>query len=90
MDLVFGELCRVLRSRRYLAVYVSDSARKGRDFVPIGVELFRLLSRRLSPVDHIAVVRHNTSLKQRRWHIAAQEGNYYLRGFNHLMIFRKE
>ena len=90
MEVVFDELFRVLRPKRYVAVYVSDSAQKGRDFVPIGVELFSLLRRRFAPVDHVAVVRHNKSLKQRQWHIAAQEGNYYLRGFNHLLIFRKE
>ena len=89
MDLVFGELDRVLRSGRHLAVYVSDSAQKGREFVPIGITLFGLLQRRFEAVDHVAVVRHNKSLKQRQWHIAAQEGNYFLRGFNHLLIFRK-
>lgn len=90
MDKVFAEIHRILRPGRFLAVYVSDSWVKNRPFMPIGVRLFGLLEQRFRPVDHVAVVRNNASLKRRHWHTSAVEGNYFLRGFNHLMIFYKE
>lgn len=86
---VVTEVDRVLRPGRYLAFYVSDSFQKARPLVPIGVRLFLLLEERFVPVDHIAVVRHNATLKRNHWHTAAIEGNYHLRGFNHLMVFFK-
>ena len=89
MNEVFGQIQRVLKSRRYMAVYVSDSFKKGRPFIPIGFELFSLLRQRFQPVDIIAVVRHNRTLKRNHWHTAAIEGNYFLRGFNYLLIMKK-
>ncbi len=94
MDAAFDEAHRVLRDRRYLAVYVSDSFKKRRapalSFMPIGFELFGLLRRRFKPVDIIAVVRQNAKLRKGNWHKAAEEGNFFLRGFNYLLIMKKE
>lgn len=99
MDRVIAEVHRVLRDRRYMAVYVSDSwrKRKGGDpgsgagvFMPIGFELFALLRRRFKPVDVICVVRQNRKLARGNWHKAAEEGNFFLRGFNYLLIMKKE
>jgi adenine-specific DNA-methyltransferase len=87
---VFAEVDRVLRDRRYLAVYVSDSFQKKRGFVGLGAELFGLLAKRFRAVDHIAVVRGNRTLEKPGFHKAAAEGNFFLRGFNHLLIFKKE
>ncbi len=99
MTLVVDELHRVLRDRRYMALYVSDSwkKRKGGEpgsgagtFMPIGFELFSIMRRRFKPVDIIAVVRHNQKLQQGNWRRAAEEGNFFLRGFNYLFIMKKE
>ena len=90
MEKVFREVHRILRFDRYFALYVSDSARKGKNFVPIGFELFARLRRRFTPVDIVAIVRHNRSLKRNHWHTSAIEGNYFLRGFNYLFIVKKE
>ena len=90
MDKVFSEVFRVLKDRRFLAVYVSDSFKKGKPFSAIGFELFGRLSLQFKPVDIVCVVRHNKTLKRRHWHTSAIEGNYYLRGFNYLLIFKKE
>lgn len=90
MELVFAEVERVLRDRRYLAVYCSDSFKKGRGFVGIGARFFALLSTRFRAVDHVAVVRGNRKLEQPNFHKAAAEENFFLRGFNHLLIFKKE
>ncbi len=90
MERVFAEAHRVMKDRRYLAVYVSDSFRKGRPFMPIGFELFALLRKRFKPVDIIAVVRHNAKLQRGNWRKAAEEGNFFLRGFNYLLIMKKE
>lgn len=98
MGEVFGEIHRVLRNRRYMAVYVSDSWRKRRGepgggggvFMPIGFELFALLRERFRPVDIVAVVRQNQKLRKGNWHKAAAEQNFFLRGFNYLLIMKKE
>ncbi len=90
MERVFIEGSRVLRDRRYLAVYVSDSFKKGKPFCALGFELYARLSKLLKPIDIVAVVRNNRTLKRNHWHTAAVEGNYFLRGFNYLLIFKKE
>jgi len=90
MDLVFDECDRILRDRRYLAVYCSDSFRKKRGFIGIGAAFHSLLSRRFRQVDHVAVVRGNRKLEKPSYHRAAAEENFFLRGFNHLLIFKKE
>lgn len=99
MRAVIGEIDRVLKDRRYMALYVSDSWKK-RDkgepgsgagvFMPIGFELFAILRERFKPVDIVAVARRNQKLDRGAWHKAAEEGNYFLRGFNYLLIFKKE
>ena len=90
LDAVFAEVERCLKDRRYLAVYVSDTFKKKKGFVPIGARLSFLLERRFRAVDHIAVVRGNRKLERPRFHRVAEEQNFFLRGFNHLLIFKKE
>lgn len=90
LEQVIGELHRVLKNRRYMGLYVSDSFKKGKPFMPIGFELFALLRKKFKPIDIVAVVRHNRTLKRNHWHTAAVEGNYFLRGFNYLIIMKKE
>ena len=90
MEQVIAEADRVLKDRRYLALYVSDTFEKKRGFVGLGVQLFNLLAQRFKPVDHVAVVRGNRTLEKPAYHKAAAQGNFYLRGFNHLLLFKKE
>ncbi len=90
MEQVFAESFRVLKNRRFMAVYVSDSFRKKKPFCPIGFEMFALLRKHFRPVDIVAVVRHNAKLRRGRWHREAAKGNYFLRGFNYLLIVKKE
>lgn len=87
---VFAEIERCLKDRRYLALYVSDTYKKKRGFVGIGARLFAQLERRFRAVDHVAVVRGNRKLEKPRFHKVAEEDNFFLRGFNHLLIFKKE
>jgi DNA modification methylase len=95
MRKVIREATRVLRPGRCLALYVSDTYSKpgpnsrSTGFAPIGFELFSMLREGLQPVDIIAVVRHNQKLARGNWHKAAEEGNFFLRGFNYLFILRK-
>jgi DNA modification methylase len=98
MTQVISEIDRVLRNRRYMALYVSDSWRKRKGakgggngtFMPIGFELFAILTRFFRPVDIIAVARGNRKLGRGNWHKSAEEGNYFLRGFNYLFIMKKQ
>lgn len=90
MDRVLREIHRVLRDKHYMTLYVSDSFKKGKPFMPIGFRLFALLERYFNPVDVVCVVRHNRTLKRQHWHTEAVEGNYFLRGFNYLFIMQKD
>lgn len=90
MELVIAELARVLKPGGVLGLYVSDSFKKGEPFMPIGFELFQIMRRLLEPLDIIAVTRNNKSLKKGNWHMAAEEGNFFLRGFNYLFIMQKK
>lgn len=97
MDLVIAQMHRVLKDRRYAALYVSDSWKRrrgekgggGGSFMPIGFELFSRLSKRFQPIDVISVVRHNATLGKSNYNKAAEEGNFFLRGFNYLFIMKK-
>lgn len=89
MTKVIDEIHRVLRPGKHMALYVSDSFRKGHPFMPIGFELFSIMRERFEPVDIIAVVRHNQKLERGNWKAAAEEGNFFLRGFNYLFIMKK-
>jgi len=97
MASVLGEAHRIMRNRRYIGVYVSDSWRKRRGapgggggvFMPIGFELFSIMRGLFTPIDIVAVVRHNAKLKRGNWHKAAEEQNFFLRGFNYLLIMKK-
>jgi len=90
LDEVFAEADRVLRDRRFLALFVSDSWDKKKGFVPIASRLSVQLAKRFRPIDHIAVVRGNRDLEKPNYHRAAADGNFYLRGFTHLLLFKKE
>jgi adenine-specific DNA-methyltransferase len=86
---VLAEAARALRDQRMLAIYVCDVFKKGRGFWPLGFELFELAKKHFEPHDVIAVVRHNKTLEMGNYRKAADEGGFFLRGFNYLMLFRK-
>ncbi|MEL6904035.1 MAG: DNA methyltransferase [Planctomycetota bacterium] len=91
MQGAFEEAVRVLRNRRYVGVYVSDSFEKKRGFVPIGARLsMQLAGLGLRAIDHVCVTRGNRKLEKPAFHRAAAEGNFFLRGFQHLLVFKKE
>jgi hypothetical protein len=90
MEQVFRQILRILKPGGHMGLYVSDSYVKGKGFFPIGIELFnRLRTVGLEPVDIVSVVRHNKTLEQGNYRKAAEEGNFFLRGFNYLFIMRK-
>ena len=90
MEQVIREIQRVLKPGKHMALYVSDSYVHGKGFYPIGFELFSLIRKYLEPVDIIAVTRHNKTLEMGNFRKAADEGNFYLRGFNYLFIMSKK
>lgn len=90
MERVLGEIHRVLKPNRHMALYICDSARKGKPLEPLGFEIYSRLRHWFVTVDIVAVVRHNRTLKRERWHEAAAGGNFFLRGFNYLFIMYKE
>lgn len=90
MRKVVEECDRILRPKRCMALYVSDTFKKKKGFVPIGFKLFEILCKYFRPLDVVTVVRHNKKLKRGRWHTEAIKGNYFLRGFNYLFIMKKD
>ncbi len=90
MEQVIAEIHRILKPRRHMALFVSDSFVNGEGFYPLGFELFDRMRRAgLTPIDIVSVVRHNKTLKMGNYRRAAEEGNFFLRGFNYLFIMRK-
>jgi DNA modification methylase len=98
MSKAIEEAHRVLKNRRYMALYVSDSWRKKKGapagsgagtFMPIGFELFAIMRRLLVPVDIVCVVRQNQKLDKGNWRKTAVEENFFLRGFNYLLVFKR-
>lgn len=90
MENSIAEMARVLKKDGHLALYVSDSFKKGKPFQPLGFELYGLMRKAgLYAVDIICVIRQNHKLDQGNWHAAAESGNFFLRGFNYLLLFRK-
>jgi DNA modification methylase len=90
MHQVIREIHRVLKPAAHMALYVSDSYVHNQGFHPIGFELFQRLRQHFSPVDIIAVTRHNKTLEMGNYRKAAEEQNFFLRGFNYLFIMRKD
>lgn len=89
MEAVFNEFFRVLKTRRYLAVYVADVQQKKRGFVPIGAMFIHMLSHSFEVVDHVCVKRRNKHLQHGSRRAEAVENNRFMRGFNHLIIAKK-
>ncbi len=90
MEGVFGEIARIMKPKRYMALYCSDSYQKKKPFAPIGFQLFAIMEKFFAPADIVVVTRHNRTLKRGNYHAAAVEGNFFLRGFNYLFIMKKE
>ena len=90
LDTVYSECFRVLKNRRYMAVYICDVWTKKNGLLPIGASTLMQLSQYFRLVDHVSVVRHNKNLKLSNHRKAAVDGNFFLRGFNHLLIVKKQ
>lgn len=90
MEQVFAEAHRILKPGRKMALYVCDSYVHGKAFHALGFELFARLQKHFAPVDIIAVVRHNKTLEMGNYRKAAEEQNFFLRGFNYLFVMRKD
>jgi len=90
LDEAFREMYRVLRNRRYVGIYICDNFSKRNGFVPIGTRCLALLMQYFRPIDHVAVVRHNRNLTLGNRRRAAVDDNVFMRGFNHLLIAKKE
>ncbi|MBL91649.1 MAG: DNA methylase [Myxococcales bacterium] len=91
MSQVFEEAYRVLRNKGILAVYVQDIwQQKTKSFASLGVDVARQASSLFDMIDHVAVVRRNKDLEKGNYRKSADEENFMLRGFNHLLVFRKK
>ena len=89
MHRAFKEASRVLVPGGTLGVYVCDYFEKKKGFAPVGFQLFLSLAEMFTIKDIVCVVRHNKKLTQGNFRRAAEEGNFFLRGFNYLFIAEK-
>ena len=89
MGRVIREAKRVLKPGGVLGLYVCDYFQKKRGFAPVGFAMFDHVAQQLEPIDTIAVVRHNRTLDMGNYRKAAEEQNFFLRGFNYLFIAKK-
>jgi hypothetical protein len=83
------EASRVLRPGGVLGLYVCDYFEKKKGFAPVGFQLFVSIAESFAMLDIVSVVRHNKSLELGNYRKAAEEGNFFLRGFNYLFIAQK-
>ncbi len=89
MGRVLEECRRVLAPGGTLGLYCCDFFARRRGFAPVGLGLFAILADLFTPLDVVAVVRHNRDLERGNFHQAAERDNFFLRGFNYLFIGRK-
>jgi DNA modification methylase len=89
MHRAIREAARVLVPGGVLGLYVCDYFEKKKGFAPVGFQLFVSVAEALSIVDVVCVTRHNKTLEMGNYRKAAEEGNFFLRGFNYLFIARK-
>jgi adenine-specific DNA-methyltransferase len=89
MHRAIREGARVLKPGGTMGLYVCDYFEKKVGFAPVGFQLFMSIAQTLKVVDIVSVVRHNKSLELGNHRKAAEEGNFFLRGFNYLFIAQK-
>lgn len=89
MHRAIREGVRVLKPGGVMGVYVCDYFEKKRGFAPVGFQLFVSMAESLSILDIVSVVRHNRTLEMGNYRKAADEGGFFLRGFNYLFIGQK-
>jgi adenine-specific DNA-methyltransferase len=89
MHRAIKEAVRVLKPGGVIGVYVCDYFEKKKGFAPVGFQLGGSVAESCELLDVIAVVRHNKYLEMGNFHMAAESGNFFLRGFNYLFIGRK-
>ncbi len=91
MKSALHEAFRVLKRGGALAIYVQDIwHEKQQRFYPLGLMLAEIGQRQFTLVDHVCVVRNNETLSRGNYRAAAIERGFMLRGFNHLLLFKKE
>ncbi|MBX3232879.1 MAG: class I SAM-dependent methyltransferase [Labilithrix sp.] len=83
------EAARVLRPGGVFGLYVCDYFEKKKGFAPVGFQLFMSVAESFEILDVVSVTRHNKTLEMGNYRKAAEEGNFFLRGFNYLFIGRR-
>ena len=89
LEKVAKEAYRILKIDKYIAWLIGDHWRKKSGFIPVGLNIYKILDKYFQPVDIIAVARHNQTSNTPFWNDKAIKYNFYLRGFKYLIIMKK-
>ena len=89
MEGALRECARVVKPGGVVALFCCDYFEKKQGFAPVGFGLFSIMATLLVPLDVITVVRHHSSLTKGNYRKAAEEGNFFLRGFNYLFLAQR-
>jgi adenine-specific DNA-methyltransferase len=89
MHRAIREGARVLKPGGVFGLYVCDYFEKKKGFAPVGFSLFVSIAEVMAMIDIVCVTRHNKTLEMGNYRKAAEEGNFFLRGFNYLFIAEK-
>ena len=89
LEKVAKEAYRILKIDKYIAWLIGDHWRKKSGFIPVGLNIYNILSKYFQPVDIIVVARHNQTSNTPFWIDKAIKYNFYLRGFKYLIIMKK-
>ncbi|HPB47629.1 MAG TPA: DNA methyltransferase, partial [Exilispira sp.] len=67
LEKVAKEAYRILKIDKYIAWLIGDHWRKKSGFIPVGLNIYNILSKYFQPVDIIVVARHNQKFNTPLW-----------------------
>lgn len=90
LEKVAIEIKRILKKDKIVAWVIGDHWRSSSGYIPVGIRIYRMLEKHFTPVDVVCLARRHQTSNTSIWQERAIKNNFYLRGFKHLFIMKKE